>query len=166
MAGVSKIFTALCVLLVVSCSSTSPDFTAYKDDTIFEGHGGVVRSVNGIEIWTEGSPDRKFQIIGAVALKEGTALQLPGPLNQLAQLGQLAESSPEAHLASEARAHGGDAVIIIQTSQRQEGFFYSENETSVNAAAGGAAESPGGSASPKHGHSTRAYIIKYLDAGS
>jgi hypothetical protein len=164
MAGIFRIlFPVLAAFSIASCASTDKDFTAYKDNTIFLGHGGVVRSESGIEIWTEGSPDREFRIIGVVAMKNsaGKSLPLPGMLSQLNQLGQLAQSSPESHLVSEARAHGGDAVIIIQSKQSHDIFASSESGTGGDNAAGGA-ENSDGSPSPKHGQATEAYIVKYV----
>jgi hypothetical protein len=162
MASTLKIIMAVsCLIILASCASSDPEFTAYKDNTLFEGHGGVVRSVNGIELWTDGSPDRKFRILGVVAVKPGTALRLPGPLNELAQAGQLIKSSPESHLASEAKAHGGDAVIIIQNSRQYAGFSDPENATG----AGNEAESSQSETSAKHGHVREAYIVKYVEGG-
>ena len=158
MANILKIISLIIfVFIAVSCSSTSTGFTAYKDNTVFLGHGGAVRSVNGIELWTDGSPDRKFRIIGVVSMKQekGHSLPLPGMLNTLPQL---AQSSPESHLASEAKAHGGDAVIIMQPTHDKPAD--SSNGTDFdNAAYGGGISN--GDGSTKHSHSTEAYIIKY-----
>jgi hypothetical protein len=162
MARALKIIMAVSSLIIlVSCASSGPEFTAYKDNTIFEGHGGVVRSVNGIELWTDGSPDRKFRILGVVAVKQGTTLRLPGLLDTLAQSAQWMQSSPESHLASEAKAHGGDAVIIIQISRQHAGFSDPESGTGAD----NEAEFSQGETSPKHGHVREAYIVKYVEGG-
>jgi hypothetical protein len=163
MANILKIsFLVLFAFLVASCSST--DFTAYKDNTVFLGHGGVDRSINGIEFWMDGSPDRKFRIIGVVNMKQekSLSLPLPGMLSELSQLPQMAQGSPESHLASEAKAHGGDAVIIIQPTQDKTVDSNSGLDFD-NAADGGGLSNGDGSA--KHSHSTEAYIIKYVDEG-
>lgn len=161
MAGICRILLpVLAACFLASCASTDKDFTAYKDNTIFLGHGGVVRSENGIEIWTDGSPDRRFRIIGVVAIKNSAGQKLPLP-GILSQLGQLAQSSPESHLVSEARAHGGDAVIIIQNQPSHDGFAGSESGTGGDNAASGT-ENSDGSTSSKHGHTTEAYIVKYV----
>jgi hypothetical protein len=166
MANILKIISLIIfVFIAVSCSSTSTDFTAYKDNTVFLGHGGAVRSVDGIEFWMDGSPDRKFRIIGVVGMKQekGQRLPLPGMLNTLTQLPQLAQSSPESHLASEAKAHGGDAVIIIQPTHDKPADSSGGTDFD-NAAYGGGISN--GEGSTKHGHSTEAYIIKYADEGN
>jgi hypothetical protein len=125
----------------------------------------VDRSVNGIDFWMDGSPDRKFRIIGVVSIKQekGHSLPLPGMLNQLSQLPQMAQSSPESHLASEAKAHGGDAVIIIQPTHDKPDDS-SNGPDFDNAAYGGGISN--GDGSKKHSHSTEAYIIKYVDEGN
>jgi hypothetical protein len=162
MAGTLKIIMAVSSsIFFISCASHGPEFTAYNDNTIFEGHGGVVRSVNGIELWTDGSPDRKFRILGVIAVKQGTALKLPGLLNQLAQSGQLIQSSPESRLAADAKAHGGDAVIIIQNRRNHDGFSDRESGTGTD----NEAESSQGETSPKHGRAQEAYIVKYVEGG-
>jgi hypothetical protein len=150
----------LAVVVLESCASTDKDFTAYKDNTIFLGHGGVVRSESGIEIWTDGSPDRQFRIIGVVAMKKSAGQKLPLP-GMLSQLGQFAQSSPESHLVSEARAHGGDAVIVIQNQQSHDVFAGSDSGTGGDNAASGA-ENTDGSPSSKRGQTTEAYIVKYV----
>jgi hypothetical protein len=162
LAGTFKIImTVSSLIILASCASHGPEFIAYNDNTIFEGHGGVVRSVNGIELWTDGSPDRKFRILGVIAVKQGTALKLPGLLNQLAQSGQLIQSSPESRLAAVAKAHGGDAVIIIQNRRNHDGFSDPESGTG----AGTEAEFSQGETSPKNGHAREAYIVKYVEGG-
>jgi hypothetical protein len=164
MAGILKIImTVLSLVILVSCASPDPEFTAYKDNTLFEGHGGVVRSVNGIELWMDGSPDRKFKILGVVVVKPGTKFRLPGLLNELAQAGQLMQSSPESHLASEAKAHGGDAVIIIQNGRKHASFSDPESGTGAGNEADNEAGFSQGETSPKHGHAREAYIVKYAE---
>jgi hypothetical protein len=166
MAGTFKIVMAVSSLIILgSCVSHGPEFTAYNDNTIFEGHGGVVRSVNGIELWTDGSPDRKFRILGVIAVKQETALKLPGLLNQLAQSGQLTQSSSESRLAAEAKVHGGDAVIIIQNRRNHDVFSDPENGTGAGNEAGNEAEFSQGETSPKHRHAREAYIVKYVEGG-
>ncbi len=164
MAGIFGILLpVLAAFFLASCASSGTDFTAYKDNTIFLGHGGAVRSENGIEIWADGSPDREFRIIGVISEKSspGKKSPLPGMLGQLNQLGQLTQSSPESHLVSEAKAHGGDAIIIIQHPQSKESLAGSDSGTDEDNAAAGA-ENSDGSPSPKHGHVTEAYIVKYV----
>ena len=164
MAGTLKIIMAMSSLIILaSCASSDPEFTAYKDNTLFEGHGGVVRSVNGIELWMDGSPDRKFRILGVVVVKPGTKFRLPGLLNELAQAGQSMQSSPESHLASEAKAHGGDAVIIIQNGRKNDSVSDLESGTSTGNEADNEAEFSQGKTPSKTQHAREAYIVKYVE---
>ena len=164
MAGTLKIIAAVSSMsILTSCASSDSEFTAYKDNTLFEGHGGVVRSVNGIELWTDGSPDRKFRILGVVVVNQKNAPRLPGLLNELAQSEQLIQGSPESHLASEAKAHGGDAVIIIQNGRKHDGFFDQESGTGTDNEAGSETEFSQGKTSPKHRNAREAYIVKYAE---
>ena len=164
MGGTLKMIMAVSSLIILaSCASSDPEFTAYKDNTLFEGHGGVVRSVNGIELWTDGSPDRKFRILGVVVVKPGTKFRLPGLLNELAQAGQSMQSSPESHLASEAKAHGGDAVIIVQNGRKHDSASDPESGTGSGNEADKEAEFSQGKTSSKHRHAREAYIVKYAE---
>ena len=109
------------------------------------------------------SPDRKFRILGVVVVKPGTKFRLPGLLNELAQAGQSLESSPESHLASEAKAHGGDAVIIVQNGRKHDSAADPESGTGSGNDADEGGEFSQGKTSSKHRRAREAYIVKYAE---
>lgn len=75
-------------------------FTEYRGSGVYQGSSGAVKSVDGIDIWTEGEPDRPYRIIGTlhVARTQGTV--------------QNFLSSAESALVNAAKEHGGDAIVM------------------------------------------------------
>jgi hypothetical protein len=139
------VFRVLPVLLIASCSSTK--FTEYQDSNIIQGQGGAVRTVKGIEIWTDGSPNRKFKVIGVIDHTQRHGRGLVGMMMQSTQ------RSLDSQLAAETKAHDGDAVVIVQQDRRLDDIGGS----------GGGTDWDNGA---RHGHSTKVFVIKYVDAGN
>jgi hypothetical protein len=92
---------ALGTILLTSCSTTN--FTEYHDQNIIEGKGGTVRVVEGIDFWEKGEPDRKYKILGVIddSRHEGANFQF----------------LKDQDIALDARKHGGDAVILTDSSR-------------------------------------------------
>ncbi len=86
----------LMAILVASCSTTK--FTPDRGEVAFEGTGGTVREVEGIDFWERGEPDREYQIIGSIEDSRGEGL--------------VSGSGKDADIARVARENGGDAVIL------------------------------------------------------
>lgn len=64
---------------------TRTDFYPWQGDGIYQGDGGAVESVDGIEFWSIGEPNRPFKVIGYVtqSAKEGIGYNLVfGSLNR------------------------------------------------------------------------------------
>jgi hypothetical protein len=151
----------LAVLLVVSCSSTSPKFTEYRSDNVMQGQGGSVQTIDGIEVWSDGAPNRQFKVIGIIdiAQNHGHGQTGRGLIGKVAQLTQSSpdEQSVDEQLVSETKAHGGDAIIMAQPGQTPDSLLSTESKTPT-------ADS-GSVGSEKKGHTTRAFVIKYVDIG-
>lgn len=85
-----KIRVVLCstllATLVVSCQIP---YTPYRGATQLTGHGGTVRTVKGIDLWENGEPERKCQVLGVIE----------------------DDHESDSALASAARKHGGNALI-------------------------------------------------------
>jgi hypothetical protein len=150
----------ICAFLFASCSTNTTQFTKFQGNDIMLGHGGVERSFNGIDIWTYGSPDRKFKVIGVI---DETPNQGNGFMNTMKQL---SAKSMDSQLASAAKLHGGNAVIIILGENERDIFGDSDNALSGGSRVGLGAEDSNGDATVQHGHSLKAYIIKYVDEGN
>ena len=63
-----KILIILLVGVFVSgCASIK--FKHYRSDEVFEGKGGSIEVLNGVEIWEDGTPNAKYKIIGVIDYK-------------------------------------------------------------------------------------------------
>jgi len=61
-----RMFCAAFVAAVLLCGCSSAKFTESHGLGVLRGSGGEVRSVDGIDIWENGEPARKFEILGSV----------------------------------------------------------------------------------------------------
>ena len=73
-------------------------YKEYHGNRIFQGEGGTVRIVNGMEIWENGQPNRKYKIIGIIEEK--------GKGGLISGIGR------DEKVIQEAKEHNADAVII------------------------------------------------------
>jgi len=97
---------AVTALLVLGgCSSLKLSFKEYRGSDIFQGRGGSDQPIDGIDFWVTGTPCRKYKMLGIIDKKSRNAHP------------DEAEAAPdpdmESAVAKIARAHGGDAIIII-----------------------------------------------------
>ena len=104
----------LASVLVGGCSAP-PTFTEFHGKEIFQGAGGEVRSVDGVDFWENGEPDRRYLILGVI----GQSAKDQRPLGHLSQVIQDSggNSDRDTAIAKVARAHSGDAVIIMTKVQ-------------------------------------------------
>jgi hypothetical protein len=57
---------ALAAALTAACATIG--FQPYADSgKVYEGSGGVKLEVDGVEIWSEGTPPRSYSVVGVVA---------------------------------------------------------------------------------------------------
>ena len=114
---ISKIFAAVLLAagLFCGCSTPPPPFTEYHGKEIFQGIGGEVRSVDGVDFWENGDPDRRYVILGLIGQ---TAKKKP-VTDRFSKVFTDAGGSSEqdSAIAKVARAHGGDAVIVVTQKQ-------------------------------------------------
>jgi hypothetical protein len=105
---------ALASVLAGGCS-TPPSFTEFHGKEIFQGAGGEVRSVDGVDFWENGEPDRRYIIVGVI--DQSTKDQRP--LNHLSQVIEDSGGSSDRDnaIAKVARAHSGDAVVVMTKVQ-------------------------------------------------
>ncbi|HLY80237.1 MAG TPA: hypothetical protein VKQ70_12725 [Caulobacteraceae bacterium] len=71
-------------------------------DSVQQGRGGEKKVVAGVDFWMQGSPPRRFKILGSI----------DGPRRKGGLGGMIAFSSPEDGVAKQARDVGADAVIL------------------------------------------------------
>jgi hypothetical protein len=96
------------VILLGSCAIYSRStFSQWSGPSVFRGSGGAKRTVDGVDIWTSGSPHQRFQLLGFVEqtnVNDGSALAV------------IASMTSEQALAEEAKRAGGDALIFVSAN--------------------------------------------------
>ncbi len=115
-----KVFLALaCVSFVLTgCTTllTSRDYMPVVDHgEVYVGDGGIAVEKDGIEIWTQGSPERRFKVIGTLKVE----------LND----GLFADSLLRSAIVAEVKAHHGDAVILNSHDVHYAGNYTVNNAT-------------------------------------
>ena len=94
------------VLLAGPAAHAGAQFAAYEGwDKIQHGQGGDRKVVDGVDFWTQGSPPRRFQILGSIT----------GERRRSGFIGAVATSGLESDVARRARDAGGDAVILADS---------------------------------------------------
>ena len=90
------IVVLLCAVLMTSCGATLFAFRPFEGNgSLIEGKGGTKTVVDGMEIWDNGEPPRRFSILGYLEVKA----QFGADLNFLSRA------------VKNARQYGGDAII-------------------------------------------------------
>jgi hypothetical protein len=151
-----KIFlslTALAMLFSAGCSSTQ--YFPYQGSGQLVGSGGAALRMNGVDLWINGSPPRKFYVVGYI---EDVRPGGPGPM-----------SMRNYRLTEKAHAAGGDGVLVLSDRSQYVGTFSSGNAfTTANASVygnnifGSALTTGSAFSMPMFRREGRYYVIKYL----
>lgn len=113
-----KKFIALATILVASfiagCANT--EYKAFEGKgNVIDGKGGTKIVVDGVEIWDNGEPPRKFKVLGIIEDER------PGGLIPMSQL--------RGDMAKKAREAGGDAIIQLNSQSQIAGYYTSGSAT-------------------------------------
>jgi hypothetical protein len=146
-----KKLTYVIVAFVVSLS-TGCATTEYKTfearDNLYEGKGGTKVIVDGMEIWDNGDPPRRFRVMGIIDD------QRPGAIIPMAQL--------RGDMVKKAREAGGDAVVQLG-NQSQIAGYYTTGSASVSSY-GTTANAYGTSTTvPMRRNFAKFAVIKFVD---
>jgi len=136
------------LLGLASCATTT--FTALppQGDGIYQGRGGTKSVLDGMDIWSDGDPPRRYRVLGLIED------QRPREAKSVSQLG--------ADVVSKARAVGGQA--LIQLSLRSDVVGVQDVDLSTGTAHGNTAASPGSTTPvPVRRITTRLFVIQYVD---
>jgi hypothetical protein len=136
------------LLGLASCATTT--FTALppQGDGIYQGRGGTKSVVDGMDIWSNGDPPRRYRVLGFIED------QRPGEAKTVSQL--------VADVVSKARAVGGDA--LIQLSVRSDVVAFKDIDTSTGTTHGNTEAAPGSTTPvPVRRITTRLFVIQYVD---
>ncbi len=101
----------LCILfagafLTGGCSSTK--FEKYDGSATLQENVGEVYSVDGIDFWKNGQPDRQYLILGVLEQSHHHHV----PLGRVSRVFSNSSGREEA-IAKAARKNGGDAVVFV-----------------------------------------------------
>jgi hypothetical protein len=116
------ILSTLFVATVFLCGCSSTKFTEYHGSEVFQGTGGSVRVVDGIDFWENGDSNRKYKILGVIDVSHKRGY-LPGHFNRL-----FSDSGDrESAIAKAAHKQGGDAVVFVAKNQEPSSVDQSGN---------------------------------------
>jgi len=137
---------ALIVTVFLLCGCSSTKYTVYHGTEMFQGKGGDVLLVDGIDFYDhEGEPTRKYRILGMI--EEAPKHRLPmGRLSKVFS-GSGGNGSDEKYAAIAKLAHqkGGDAVMVVSGNPEPSGD-----------------EDDGGGGRHRHG-AKKFVVVKYME---
>ena len=142
-----KLSLLIFVLFITGCATTKYTYFT-SGGKIFEGKGGTMVMVDGIEFWEHGEPPRKYTMIGIINDE---------------RIVPSTKANLKKEIANKAREVGGDA-IIKPVSQDQISKYYPTGSVGVYSSGGHVASGVGASiAVPLDTNKSSFVVIKYLD---
>lgn len=132
--------------LFASAAVAAPHFKRYyAKDPYFEGAGGEMEVVEGIEVWTNGTPPRRFELLGYLEDKR----------HETGLIGKIRMAGLLKAVAKAAKAEGADGVILVGQSGEIVG---SAGIATVNGGVGTV------STAPIRKHRSRFAVFRYPEA--
>ena len=102
------IISAILACILAGCATV--DFQPYEGkNNLYEGEGGTKVVVNGIDFWANGSPPRKYSIIGMVVSEIGSGYGDEGIIRS--------------SVASEVKKRDGDAAVQVNNNAAFSGII-------------------------------------------
>jgi len=152
---------AFAVVVCLAPVVQAQEFIAYEGKhAVQEGEGGTKKVVDGIDIWTTGTPPHKFKLLGYIDDRR----------HKSGIRGWIAMSSLESDIADIARKQGGNAVILVAEGNETVGFI-GTGDSSTNTTIGvrgntanvhsQTSDTAGSVAVQKH--NSRYAAVKYID---
>jgi hypothetical protein len=130
--------SALFALAMAGCASTNYQAYEGRTDQIIEGQGGTKEIVNGIELWDNGNPPRRYKVIGVATVEDFDNV--------------FGQQRIRTAMANQVRQAGGNAAVML------DGYSQGQS-TSVMVGPNGRTY-VGGTSGRKQ---VRIQIVKYLD---
>jgi hypothetical protein len=140
-------FLVVCAALTCGCAST--EFKMYEGrGNSFEGRGGTKTVVDGMDVWDNGEPPRRFKILGFIQDDR------PGGIIAMSQL--------RSDIVKKARQVGGDAVIQAGSQSQIAGYYSAGSATATTF--GNTTSAVGtGFAMPVRRNSASFVVVKFED---
>lgn len=137
----------LAASLLVGCATT--EYKVFEGKGIvIEGKGGTKVLVDGMEVWDNGEPPRKFKVLGIIDDAR------PGGLIPMSQL--------RSDMVKNAREAGGDAVVQLN-SQSQIAGYYTSGSASAYAYGNSATAYSSSTIMPVRRNLAKFAVIKYVE---
>lgn len=98
-----KILIVLAFAALQGCAATNyQQYEGRNGPQIIEGQGGTKEVVNGYDIWDNGTPPRRYQVLGVVAVEDFDNV--------------FGRQRIQNALAEQIKAAGGDAAVVVDVS--------------------------------------------------
>lgn len=133
-----RMIMLVAALVVVGCAQTNYQVYEGRTANIVEGQGGTKEVIAGYDIWDNGNPPRRYQVLGVSTVED-----FDNPFGQQRMRGAIADQIKQA---------GGDAAIVV------DGYSQGQSLTGIALPKGQMAF--GSSSGRKQ---VRYQIVKYLD---
>jgi len=132
------------VLFSVGFSGCSTDYYPYSGGLPIAGTGGASKVVDGIDLWIDGTPPYKFEIIGVILD---------------ARPGQgVAMLMREKQIAAKARQHGGNGVLLNFDERHYVGSVFSGRAVTT----GNGVTTGSGFSLAMSRRNSKFYVIRYI----
>lgn len=132
------LFIAVAALALAACAQTNYQKYEGRTDQIIEGQGGTKEVIDGYEIWDNGDPPRRYQVLGVVTVEDFDNV--------------FGNQRMRSAIAEEIKKAGGDAAIV------QDGYSQGQSMNMMMNSRGQMA------VGPSFGRKNIRYrIVKYLD---
>ena len=132
---------------LLGCATT--EFKPYEGkENVYEGMGGTKVVVDGMELWGNGAPPRRFKVLGIIDDER------PGGIIPMSQL--------RGDMVKKAREVGGDALVEL-TSQSQIAGFYTSGTASAYSYGSSASAYGTATTMPVRRNTAKFAVIKYID---
>ena len=130
------------LLLIVGCTTNAKvTFTSYSNNEVFEGEGGSMSVVDGVDFWNNGHPNRKYKIIGIIDY-DGTGIAI-------------SNSKKDGKIVTTCKEFNCDGVILIteqkETKTTTRSLIVAEKDTMIE------------TQQVSHRNILKYEVIKYLD---
>ena len=138
---------AVC-LLAVGCAFTN--YSVFEGGDVIEGTGGTKKTVDGIDIWNNGTPPRKYKVIGII--------------DDVRRESLIGMAGYESRLVKKAKEASGDAIVFLDSHSELVGY-HTSGDAGMAYSAGGQPtyQSADSTTTAIHNKVTKAAVIKYVE---
>jgi len=145
-----SLLLATAVLGLAACTTTTTFKPLdVKGESIYVGRGGTRSVQDGMDIWVDGDPPRRYRVLGIINDQRFNEAK---PMSQL-----------PSDVVKEAREVGGQALIRFSTRSEVIAYKNIDGTTSGTAQGTAAAATGGATATPIRRNTALFLVIQYVD---